>query len=306
MNIKTPTLLILSSALALVQLLFPIPTLGNDFCNLDEFYQLPDFSHASYVNRCEKGDIVRVKQKGAKKYCDKDLPVAVVSIYDRENSIIFECRYLDVEKDKQSKYYRWMDSEGNMQYTRDLPPRECNSRDCQRIFNEWSKQKTIEAILDEAVSQFRRSKQHAKQAALEEIRQSRPTILDYLKSEESMSLCLHFSATKDNPFFSRLAEIYNIENEDLVVTALKMELGDRLQVDPDEIEKLYKQPGSIWKGMSENLLNCSRPEPELIYENNDIFGAVKKQYIYEIKPNYEIIDTFNGKIVKITTEPLPP
>lgn len=290
-------------------LIFPSTILGEeDYCNKDVLYNLPNFSDQAYLQKCQSGELTRIKKEKLKDFCDKQQAIEVISIHPKENNIVFQCHFLNVELAKRSIVYQWKDNFGNTQYTNTLPPADCTTEDCLQILKKWSEEKSIEILIKEAITRFEQRKNDTLAEERAAVRNKHPTVLDYLKSKESGSLCLQL-ATKDkknNKFLSRLTDLYSLANSGLVVSALMLELSDRFKTSEADIKKLYQQPDSIWVGMEEALLNCSRPDPLIIYDNKGFFGASTRQYVYEVTPDYEYVDVYNGEVTKIWKEPMPP
>jgi len=285
----------------------PLSAREEAYCNLDPLYRLPDFSDTGYAGRCRANDVARVKNQGVRKFCNPDLPLQVVAIHDNEGSFIFDCSFLDVEKASHSRVYEWKDNQGNRQFTNSPPPADCTTPECKRILAEISKQRNIEVVIDDAIQRYRDEEKKTKAGAKSAQLNHHPTILDYLKNQNSNTLCTQLTSDRKtrNPYISSLRDLYGLDNEELVFTAMIFELSERFKTEIHEVERLYQRPQSIWVGMNEDMLNCSRPNPELIYNGKNTFGVHKKQYVYEIKPNYEYVDLYSGKVINITTDPIP-
>ncbi|MDH5738515.1 MAG: hypothetical protein OEZ23_09410, partial [Gammaproteobacteria bacterium] len=186
------------------------------------------------------------------------------------------------------------------------PPADCTTADCRRIHEHWARETSLEDVLSSTLKDYKNTQARTRNAQHVAIRSQHPTILDYLQTTESSFLCIELSLAEKNEtdFISSMRDLYHLDGPQLVYRAIMLELAGRFQVSQGSLERLLRQPASIWKGMPESLLNCSRPEPDLIYDTTDVFGIKKKQYVYEIKPDFEYVDIYDGKITRIQKVPI--
>lgn len=287
--------------------LFSSPSWASSICNLDPFYKLPDFSRSSYDSRCNKNDTARVRREDVRLYCNKEQNIEVVDIHEKEQQIIFDCSYMDVNKNALSRVYQWQDNEGNLQFTNNPPPPSCLSTDCKNIRIEIAAQRDLDTVMESAIARFRGQKEGTRsRERLAELK-SFPTARHYLEAQSTDLLCSHLSLMNDEEKHTQLVlklmDLYDLEHVRLLVREFILELSNRLKSETIDVGKLFLAPGSVWIGMKEELLICSRPDPDLIYDEAEFFGSKKKQYVYEIEPNFELVDIQNGFVSKITMQP---
>lgn len=296
--------------LFLSSFLLPTSLMAGDYCNIDPLYELPDFSPSAYKSRCKKNSIARVKRANIHLYCDKEQILEVVNIIEKEQRIIFDCSYMDVEKSRRSKIYRWKDNEGNAQFTKLPPPRNCVTSGCINIQKEIAQESDLNDVIEAAIARYTDQEQREisreKQTELDKF----PSTMDFLELQSTGILCLNLSLMSKDKNKSQLVlkimDLYDLKETKSVAKAFVDELSTRLRSEFIDVGKIYMNPGSVWVGMNEALLNCSRPDPELIYDEATLFGSKKKQYIYELERDYEYVDIQNGLVTKVSKQPLQP
>lgn len=280
------------------------------YCNKDSFYDLPDFSKSGYQNNCKRGDITRVKRGDVRRYCDSKEKVEIVSIGKKADSVVFDCKFVDVIKQKRSKAYQWKDNDGNVQFTSDPPPSDCVTRQCARIHDEVSMERDLESAMDDAVNRYQETHDARALKEKEQALSINPTLKAYFQKQSTSTLCqnLQFrpNSRRNNQYAERLMDLYNIESDAEIHNALAQVLGGRINTNATDIVKLFDLSGNLWVGMHENLLHCARPVPYLTYKPASRVSAPLRQYIYEVGTNFEYVDVQNGTITNIRSLPIAP